>query len=812
MTKKTNIYVLLVLVLMFFIGSCSENAGNPGVVLLYTPANFRIALVDYSSVELSWDEVEGAKYKVYYGTESMFYNGVSAYQGRSPVETSDTSIILEGLEVGTTYYLVVTAFDNLRETDPTIEVYIAPQASPTPPEAPTGFLATAQDSSSIELTWNDNSFNERGYLLYRSLQETQGFDEIDNITAPAESYIDSYGLNELTTYYYKILAYNNSGSSNFSNTSSTTTPEAPAEPPSAPSNLRVTAHSYNFIKIVWNDNSSNEDKFEIFRSEVLGSCSAFTYLNEVAPGIKVYQDGSLTAEKIYYYCVRASNTAGPSLFAGPVSETTDSEPLTAPNTPSGLNATKAGESKIDLSWIDNADNESGYIIQRSLSQSSGYQEDGRIEQPIASNPATYQSQGLNPSTLYWFRVIAYNGAGNSSPSASASATTGPAIPTAPELTSATAAGSDSVDLQWNDKSTTEAGFKILRSMDDINYSEVGLAVIDDTSHTDSNGLSSSTNYWYQIEAYNESGSTFSNRLSVVTDAPGAPSGFTADGSIDFESILVSWDNVQGATGYTLYYSGSSNVDENSASVYTTSNSYTYTGWDICGTRIYFRVRVEDPTPSALSNTISAVTKPCQIYAEMLLALTPSLNQITAWFVPWDDELPTSYKIEYTDIDTGNTDIETIDAPSDIGTWDGHPLGGLTNGNRYYVNVTSINESGEGPVSDDKVAQPGKPAPKSLQKSTVSGCDGKFGGKMAVPAFVDLYWSPPDTGESISGYHVNILDLSNGDQWYENFDFSSPKNQAVSKNSWVTVYITAIYADGDSASSNVLRFCPCGNCP
>lgn len=815
MTIKSSYYSMLLLACLVFLFSCSGNIEEPAPVFkLYTPENFTVALADYASVELKWDAVKGAKYKVYYGTQSGVYNGTKAHQGRSPIETENTLMILEGLEIGTPYYFIVTAFSSLGETGPTDERIETPQAPPQPPEAPTGLAATAIDSQSVQLSWNDNSLTEKGYHLYRSLQENQGFEWKADIAAPAEYFVDNDSLSEQTTYYYKITAFNDNGPSGYSNTAFATTLEAPSVPPAAPGNLRVQSYAHNYITIAWDDNASNETGFEVYRSETSSACSANNpYSREatLGPNIQSYQDDGLATEKTYYYCVRAYNEVSPSVFIGPVSQLTDPEPETPPYVPYNLTASRAGADKIDLAWEENSENEEGFLIAWDTSETGDYLDSVSVDVP---NTTSYQVQSLDPNTTYWFRVAAYNGAGSSAFSLLASATTGPAVPNAPTLNSATATGPYSVQLVWTDNSSTEEGFNILRSTDDVTYEPVAIVGAGVTTHTDNNGLTFSTNYWYRIEAYNESGSNLSNKLSVATEAPGAPTGLNADGTIAFEEILVTWDEVADAASYKLYYDTSSLVDESSPSITVATNSYNYTGYDICGTRYYFRVRVETPTQSALSNTVSAITKPCEIDTEYILQATPGLNQITVWFMSYDYELPTGYIIEYTNIETGNTYYDSIDAPGDMAQWSGHVINGLTNGARYYIRVTAVNESGEGPPSGDKVAQPGKPAPLGLTKSAVYDCSSKSSVlKMAVPAQVDLTWSPPNTAESITGYHINVQDLSNGEDWFENYNSTTVKiGQGIGKSNWVTIYVTAIYSDGDSASSNVLRFCPCGGCP
>ena len=95
-------------------------------------------------------------------------------------------------------------------------------------------------------------------------------------------------------------------------------------------------------------------------------------------------------------------------------------PLAAmpPAAPSDLTATAVSSSAIDLTWVDNADNETSFNIERST--------DGSTFSPLTSVGAdvvSYSDTGLNAGTTYWYRVNAENADGTSGWSNIASATT-----------------------------------------------------------------------------------------------------------------------------------------------------------------------------------------------------------------------------------------------------------------------------------------------------------------------------------------------------------------------------------------------------
>lgn len=98
----------------------------------------------------------------------------------------------------------------------------------------------------------------------------------------------------------------------------------------------------------------------------------------------------------------------------------DDEP-DSPSPPTNLSATAASASKIDLTWIDNATNESGYKVSRATSQDGPWTE---LTAPdhLREDTTTFTDSELSEETTYFYRVTAFNSAGDSE-AASASATT-----------------------------------------------------------------------------------------------------------------------------------------------------------------------------------------------------------------------------------------------------------------------------------------------------------------------------------------------------------------------------------------------------
>ena len=90
-----------------------------------------------------------------------------------------------------------------------------------PPAAPSALTASAASSSQIDLMWSDNSLDETGFEIERSLDGVN-FSWIASVGADITDYQDM-GLSSSTTYYYQVAAINGGGNSGYSNVASDTT-------------------------------------------------------------------------------------------------------------------------------------------------------------------------------------------------------------------------------------------------------------------------------------------------------------------------------------------------------------------------------------------------------------------------------------------------------------------------------------------------------------------------------------------------------------------------------------------------------------
>jgi hypothetical protein len=158
-----------------------------------------------------------------------------------------------------------------------------------------------------------------GFKVERSTSATGVFAKVGTAQGDGSAYDDT-GLTPSTTYYYRVSATNASGDSDYSNVTSAQTLAAVTTPPAAPSGTAASATSSSIIHVTWSDNSSNEDGFQVQRSN--SASSGFAQVGTTGAGTTSYDDGGLAAAATYYYRVRATNGAGSSGWSNVANATT----------------------------------------------------------------------------------------------------------------------------------------------------------------------------------------------------------------------------------------------------------------------------------------------------------------------------------------------------------------------------------------------------------------------------------------------------------------------------------------------------------
>lgn len=193
-------------------------------------------------------------------------------------------------------------------------------------------------------------------------------------------------------------------------------------PPNAPSNLAAQILNFIFTKYVfltWNVSSKNETNFTVQRA--ISSTGPWTTLAILPSGSNLYLDEIGNTIDVYYYRVFASNTVGDTETPGFPTMTANSEfsnvvsidpnQVQLPAAPTNLIATLLNRS-INLTWRDNATNETGFVIQRSVN-GGNYLTLTTVGVKFLVGNVSYTDRTVRAGNQYSYRVASVNSLGMS---------------------------------------------------------------------------------------------------------------------------------------------------------------------------------------------------------------------------------------------------------------------------------------------------------------------------------------------------------------------------------------------------------------
>lgn len=457
----------------------------------------------------------------------------SAWQG-------GTSYTATGLQAGVAYTWTVQARDAVNNvTGASVERSATPEVLP-PDAAPSNLAASAVSSSEIDVSWVDNSSNEDSFRLEVSSNGTD-FSTLANLPEGTESYSHT-GLGPEQTRFYRVYAVNTAGEL-VSNTDSATTDPLPPETDfpadgetlgagsvsgtyldtqtdggavesiqerqsGGRKNTRTSylEHTWHFTinpgdqvmvhANAWMSASADGDEFA-FSWSTDGShfTSLFTLNSQSSANEEIAALPASTSGQVWLRVNDTDQTPGnysslDSVFVDHLFiRVSNSGPPPLPGAPSALSATAADSVSIDLGWVDNADNEAGFELERSPNGATGWT---LVGEP-GVNETSWTDTGLTPNTTYFYRVRAQNVSGTSAWSNTASATT-PDQPPPPDISLSTSGykvkGKITFDLSWSGAGST--------SVDVYRDGTLVTTTANDGAYTDATTMKGAGSFTHQV--------------------------------------------------------------------------------------------------------------------------------------------------------------------------------------------------------------------------------------------------------------------------------------------------------------------------
>ena len=420
------------------------------------------------------------------------------------------------------------------------------------PARPTELISTSVSPTSVSLSWQDNSNNENGFHIERSLLPTSEFTRIGTSFVNDNTFTDTTVSPGATgiTYYYRVRAFNYVLNSEYSDILRVDVPPALSctqqggticltgyfcsgnslshtgtgiccdvacqisSSISAPV-LYTYPIDANSIQITWVDTNSNEEGFQIEFMPQGGTWGQIPGANS-GPNTESTVHNGLVENTRYNYRMRAYIGSQFSSYSN------QDYSITPPNTPTNLVVTRLSSTQARLDWRDNSNGELNFRVQRCTGAGCTTFADlsGATNLPANTvtvpSTVTYTDNTLSLGVEYVYRVRAEQSWWSSLWSNTASTVSGISVPNVPSGLTATALSATSMRLNWNDNSNNEQGFTLqykLSTAPESSWANVpGASNLPSgnggtLTYPQTTSLVANTAYNYRVRAYNAVGNS-----------------------------------------------------------------------------------------------------------------------------------------------------------------------------------------------------------------------------------------------------------------------------------------------------------------
>ena len=394
--------------------------------------------------------------------------------------------------------------------------------------SPSNLKVSVSSYNTLNLSWMSVPFAE-AYEVYRSTSSTGTYTFVGYTLSNT---MTNTGLAFNTTYYYKVRAYTMVESGKvYGNYSSVVTAKTALTTPVT----SVVSASYNSIRVSWAA-IPGVSGYQVYRATSL----AGTYTLLTSTSATSYTNSLLTTNTLYYYKVRGYRTVGTLKYYSAYSTVLSARPI--PSQVIGNSVVSSGYNSLKASWAA-VSGATGYEVYKSSAM------DGTYTLVLTTGLTSYSFTSLPTNVPLFVKVRAYRLVGTLKIyGAFSTIQSSSPIPSNP-LVTLTSLNYKSLKLSWAAVSGA-TGYEVYHREGE-NYvlvqesSDLSLTV---------DGLVSGVTHDYKVIAYRMEGETKVYSKETLISGKALPSVPTVSSLVNYNTIKLKWNAVEGAVGYEIHRS------------------------------------------------------------------------------------------------------------------------------------------------------------------------------------------------------------------------------------------------------------------
>jgi len=385
------------------------------------------------------------------------------------------------------------------------------------PAAPDSLKATVISVNEVILNWRDNSTNESGFLLERSVGNTNNFQQIKFLNFNTTTFTD-LTVQGGNIYYYRIRAANNLGASSYSNI-------IQVDPRYCPAYATI----YNAYAI------AKKVRFGDINNQPFNCITGYyNYLNQ---STNIFKGQTLMLTLAVDRCVITSDPfIGASVYIdwNGDGDFDDNQELVF----SKMNIDGKGEFRVPVTVPDN-------VVPGTDTRMRIRCEDDVYPNWVAIAPCGYAEETQD----YTLHVI-----------------NPPAVFKPAPITTIDIASRIQYP-EWQDNASNETGYIVQRSLDSVSFSAVATLPPNTIIYRDS-ALQPDTRYYYRVYAKRAADSSFSDIIGSTTLSADLIRQLQGDVTTDGAGFTIGafWDDYNNDGSCDLYVSGTSRLYKNQAGI------------------------------------------------------------------------------------------------------------------------------------------------------------------------------------------------------------------------------------------------------